>query len=57
MVSKCDCGSGVEKYPLYDGHNIFLTYVCPICEDKKLAKFRPDIFTQYETDERIEPYE
>jgi len=51
----CDCGSGLEREPMYDGYDIFLTYVCEQCRERKLAKFRPDILTQYDTDEPIEP--
>jgi hypothetical protein len=38
----------------YDGYGIFLCYVCAKCEKEKLSKFRPDIFTRYETPEPID---
>lgn len=53
-MSKCSCGSGEEKYPLYDGHRIFLCYVCDECEEGRLSEFRADIFEPYECDEPIE---
>jgi hypothetical protein len=40
---ECRCGSGQYRYPLYDGHGIFLTYVCSSCEGQKLKGFRPNI--------------
>ena len=54
-ANKCDCGSGEHKYPLNDGHGIFLCYVCSRCETKKMSQFRSDIMEQYDTDEQIEP--
>jgi len=51
---KCNCNSGKDKYPLYDGYRCFLTYVCEDCENDKLATYRPDILERYETDEQIE---
>lgn len=51
---ECACGSGHYRFPLYDGHGIFMTYVCDDCEKEKVAKFRPDIFERYQTDEQIE---
>jgi hypothetical protein len=48
---ECRCGSGECRYPLYDGHGIFLTYACSSYEGEKLKGFRPDIFEQYDTDE------
>jgi hypothetical protein len=53
-LKRCPCGSGKEAEALYDGHNIFMTYACDACRKKKIAKFRPDIFEKYETDEQIE---
>jgi hypothetical protein len=51
---ECSCGSGEFRYPLSDGHGIFLAYVCDSCRDEVLSKFRPDIMSQYECDESIE---
>jgi hypothetical protein len=50
----CSCGSGREKYAKYDGHGIFLTYVCDKCVEAKMQQFRPDIDTLYEADEPID---
>ncbi|CAB4150317.1 hypothetical protein UFOVP568_11 [uncultured Caudovirales phage] len=50
----CSCGSGREKYAKYDGHGIFLTYVCDKCVEAKMQQYRPDIDTHYEADEPID---
>ena len=52
---ECRCGSGEYDRELKDGYGIFLTYVCDKCERTKLKKFRPDIMSNYDTDEQIEP--
>ena len=51
----CRCGSGEYHYALYDGHNIFLCYVCSKCQDAKIRSYRPDIFERYQCNETIEP--
>lgn len=51
----CSCGSGEPREAIYDGHNIFLCYVCDKCRKERLSHFRPDIMEQYECDEPIEP--
>jgi hypothetical protein len=51
----CRCGSGLDHRPLFDGYNIFLTYVCDQCEATRLKEFRPDIMSRYHTSEPIEP--
>jgi hypothetical protein len=56
-MSECSCGSGEERYPLYDGYGIFLCYACEKCEKEKLRGYRSDIMEQYECDEPIEPEE
>ena len=53
----CDCGSGKQRTPQFDGYDIFLTYTCDECYERKIKRFRSDIFTQYKTEERIEPEE
>jgi len=53
-MNECNCGSGLQREELRDGYGIFLTYCCPKCEKEKISKYRSDIFTQYETDERID---
>lgn len=50
----CTCGSGLHRYAKYDGHRIFLTYVCDKCEDTKMKQFRPDIEELYDADEPID---
>jgi hypothetical protein len=50
----CTCGSGRQRFAKYDGHGIFLTYVCEKCEDEKMKQFRPDIMTHYTADEDID---
>ena len=52
--TECPCGSGQWPDMQQDGYGIFLCYTCPACEKQKLAKYRPDIFERYETDEPIE---
>ena len=51
---KCPCGSGQFPEALHDCHNIFMCYACDHCKPEKLARFRPDIFEQYECDEPID---
>lgn len=43
-----------DEYWLRDGYGIELVKVCSRCEDVKLARYRPDIQTRYETDEQVE---
>jgi len=54
MNRKCDCGSSKLSVWIYDGHQIPLCRVCQNCKMIKLAKYRKDIFDQYETDELID---
>lgn len=42
---QCPCGSGLDKRDLVDARGIFCCYVCDQCEDKKMAGYRKDIFT------------
>jgi hypothetical protein len=51
---KCTCGSGLTKRAVFDGYDIFMTYVCDQCEASKLAEFRRDIFAKYEAEEPID---
>jgi hypothetical protein len=53
-LQQCPCGSGEFPEALKDGYGIFLCYACPKCKRGKLAGFRPDIMTRYDTDEQIE---
>lgn len=56
---ECMCGSGKERYPLYDARGIYCCAVCDDCEDEKRAKYRADIFTDtnYWTSETVEAEE
>jgi hypothetical protein len=42
---------------LRDARGIFCTFFCDVCEEKKRAKYRPEIFTDsnYYADEPIDP--
>ena len=53
-VKACSCGSELPRRELHDGYGIFLTFACDACEKRKLAEFRPDIMSRYDTDEPIE---
>ncbi len=50
----CTCGSGRQRYAKYDGHGIFLTYVCEKCADSKMQQYRSDIEEHYDADEPID---
>jgi hypothetical protein len=52
----CGCGSGKEMYELFDARGIYCCRVCEDCEEKKKARYRPEIFTDsnYYTDEPID---
>jgi hypothetical protein len=50
----CECGSGKESQPEFDGHGIYLFRACPKCYEEKISRFRPDILERYECDEPIE---
>ena len=50
----CSCGSGECQRPLYDGHRIFLAYVCDACEASTLDDYRSDIMEAYDCDEPID---
>jgi transposase len=51
----CECGSGQPSEIINDGYGIYLCRACRKCRAQKLQGFRADIFTRYETDDRIEP--
>jgi hypothetical protein len=53
-IRLCDCGSGFQRFAIYDGYHIFLAYVCDKCKRKKLRSYRPDIMEKYKCDEPIE---
>lgn len=52
----CDCGSGKEGFALYDARGIYCCRVCDDCEQRKRAKYRPEIFEDpnYWTDEPVD---
>lgn len=56
MTRPCPCGSGLESRELYDARGIYCARVCDLCEARKRASFRPDIFTNsnYWHDEPID---
>ena len=43
-MGKCCCGSGLDRYGLYDRANCFCAWVCEECEDRVKATFNPVIF-------------
>lgn len=45
-LQECSCGSGEYPEAQTDADGIFLCYTCSKCEEEKLAKYRPDIFTR-----------
>lgn len=56
-MSECNCGSKKESYWIQDGYGIDLCKVCKDCKKQKMKRYRPDINTQYECEEPIEPDE
>ena len=56
-MRECLCGSGKESWPEYDARGIYLCRVCEVCQEEKLAGYRPEVLTDgdYEADEPIEP--
>ena len=60
----CSCGSGEERYWLYDSQGIELCTVCDQCESEVKKKYNPWVFSGYDqgfldeySGERIEPEE
>jgi len=53
-MRECNCGSGLEREEVIDGHGIFLCFVCDKCKKEKLSQYRNDIFENYDSDESIE---
>ncbi len=54
---QCD---GAVASARYDAQGIYLCRVCDICEEAKMARYRPEIltgYTQADVDEPIEPDE
>lgn len=54
--ANCNCGSGLTSHILNDARGIYCGRVCPVCEAKIKASFRPEIFSDpnYYTDEPVE---
>lgn len=52
----CPCGSLHQSRELLDARGIYCGRVCDLCEEKKKAEFRPEIFTDpnYAVDEPID---
>jgi hypothetical protein len=52
----CPCGSGLPSSWVNDARGIPVARVCDRCENEKLARYRPEIFTNpsYHADEQIE---
>lgn len=50
IINACDCGSNLTAQAVYDGYGIYLCRVCPVCREKRLARYRSDIFERYTTD-------
>lgn len=52
-MAECNCGSGLERRPLYDARGIFCTNVCDKCERRKRQGFRSEIFSDpnYQADD------
>ncbi len=45
-----------DRWEEYDARGIFLCFVCEICHESKMSKYRPDVLTDsnYQVDEPIE---
>ena len=57
MLKKCNCGSGELSWWAKDAQGIELARVCGVCEEEKLARFRPEILTGYDQSDVDEPIE
>ncbi len=60
MYRECNCGSGKASWWAHDARGIELCRVCEVCEERKLAGYRPEIlsgYSQEDVDEPIEPDE
>jgi hypothetical protein len=56
LVPYCPCGSGHYREAEYDARGIFLTYLCEVCEEDKLGRYRPEVFddSRYWVDEALD---
>lgn len=55
-LKQCPCGSGELPLARHDARGIFLCYVCSMCEEVQMSRYRPDVLTDnnYWHDEPIE---
>lgn len=53
----CRCGSGLDSVWAHDARGVELARVCPRCEERVLAAYRPEILwdSDFELDEDVEP--
>jgi hypothetical protein len=52
---ECNCGSGLNRFPIHDYYGIFCCYACEDCEKDQKRRYRPEILEgPYEADEDIE---
>lgn len=47
-LEQCPCGSGEFSQAVYDNHGIFVDFMCDVCREKKMAKYDPVIFNDYD---------
>jgi hypothetical protein len=47
---QCPCGSGLFPSEVFDARGIYVAAVCNVCEKRRLAQFRPEIFTDPDYD-------
>ena len=55
-IRPCPCGSGLDSWWELDARGIPLCRVCPQCQESKITKYRPEVFTDsnYWADEPID---
>lgn len=44
-MKTCPCGSGLDRSELVDAAGIFCCFTCADCLERKLATYKPSIFT------------
>lgn len=47
MNRPCPCGSGEDRFAIFDAAGVFLTYACDRCEDAKIKRYNPEIFNEH----------
>ena len=45
----CPCGSGKDSFWAHDARGIPLCRTCDDCHEKKMSKYRPEIFNHQKT--------